>query len=262
MESKVKQTLKKIKLSKKEKIIVGVSGGKDSTVVAYLLKKFGYTVKGIHINLGMEKYSQDCLSAVEKLCKDLKIKLYVYDVKKEFGKSVLEIIKKRKIKGNNCVVCGVFKKYILNKKARELGADKIATGHHLDDESETVLLNTLKGSPELGANIGPITRNIKDKKFISRIKPLYFVSEKEIENYVKKLKISYVEETCPYRGETYRIEIRNFLKTLSKKDKENLLKNSEAVMKKVKKEKVINYCKKCGEPSRQNVCKFCELVKK
>ena len=65
LQTKVKQTLKEIKLSKKEKILVALSGGKDSTTTAYLLKKFGYNIEGFHIDLGMGNYSRKCLKAVD-----------------------------------------------------------------------------------------------------------------------------------------------------------------------------------------------------
>lgn len=86
IEQKVKQTLSRIKLNKKEKILVALSGGKDSATTAYLLKKFGYNIEGIHINLGMGNYSEKCLEAVKRLCKELGIKLHLYDIKKRNGK--------------------------------------------------------------------------------------------------------------------------------------------------------------------------------
>ena len=91
IENKVKQTLKKLKLSKKEKIVIALSGGKDSATTAYFLHKFGYKIEGLHIDLGMGDYSKRCRDAVEKLCGLFGIKLYVYDVKKEMGSSMCYI---------------------------------------------------------------------------------------------------------------------------------------------------------------------------
>jgi len=261
-EQKVKQTIKKYKLcTKKEKIIIALSGGKDSTVTAYLLKKFGYNLEGLHINLGLGKYSEDCLNVVEKLCKELKIKLHVYDMKKEMGKPLLEIFKQNSDKKiSNCAICGVIKKWIINKKVRELKADKIATGHHRDDELQTFLMNIFKASPHLSSNFGPILKT-KDPKFVVKIKPLFFISEKEIENYFKKLKLSSVKEVCPYRKETYRVETRRLFEILSEKEKENIMKNFLEISKRIKKdESQIRYCEVCGEPSRNKICKKCELI--
>ena len=78
---KFTQTLSSIKLNKKEKILVAMSGGKDSSVVAYLLHKLGYNIEGFHINLSMGEYSKRCLNAVEKLCEQLGIRLHIYDIK-------------------------------------------------------------------------------------------------------------------------------------------------------------------------------------
>ena len=65
----------------------------------------------------------------------------------------------------------------MNREARRLKASKIATGHNLDDEAQTFLINVLKGSPELSLNSGVISKNTGDKKFIPRIKPLSYIPE-------------------------------------------------------------------------------------
>ncbi len=115
IEAKIKETIKKWKLgTKKEKIMVALSGGKDSSVTAYFLKKLGYNIEGFHIDLKIGKYSEDCLEAIKKLCSDLKIKLHVYDIKKEMGSSMCYLrsgIQSRS-KGTikNCAICGVIKK--------------------------------------------------------------------------------------------------------------------------------------------------------
>lgn len=268
IETQVKQTLKKIKLNKKEKILVALSGGKDSTVVAYLLKKFGYNIEGFHIDLGMGGYSQRCLTAVKQLCKQLDIKLHLYDIKSEMGSSMCyirtAIQTEARGKGlKNCAICGVIKKWIINKEARKLKADKIATGHNLDDEAQTFLMNIFKGSPKLSANSGAITKNIADKKFITRIKPLFYVPEDEIREYSKKMKLPVVYEKCPCALDSYRIQIRQFMNTLTAKEKINIMKNFDGISEKIQKLKTdekLEYCELCGEPSRNKICKMCQLV--
>ena len=126
------ETCKKIKLRKREKILVALSGGKDSTVVAYLLKKGDYDIEGFHIDLGMGDYSKRCLSAVKELCAKLEIRFYVYDIRKEMGNSMCYIRTSIQSSGGkglkNCAICGVIKKWIMNREARKLGFKKIA-GH-------------------------------------------------------------------------------------------------------------------------------------
>lgn len=270
LEQKFKQTLEKIKLNKKEKILVALSGGKDSAVTAYLLKKFGYNIEGFHINLSMGEYSKKCLDAVEELCNNLGINLHVYNIKKEMGGSMCYIrtaIQTSHGKGlKNCAICGVIKKWIMNREARKLKFEKIATGHNLDDEAQTFLMNILKGSPQLSANSGAITQNVKDRKFITRIKPLFYISENDIREYAKKKKLPVVYEKCPCALDSYRIQIRQFTNSLSAKEKENIMKNFDKLSEKIQKLKSedaeLNYCEKCGEPSRKKICRMCEMIKK
>ena len=163
----------------------------------------------------------------------------------------------------NCAICGVIKKYILNKEARILKADKIATGHHLDDEAQTFFLNVLKGAIQLSANTGPITRNVSDKKFIPRIKPLFFVFEDEIKKYAQQKQLPVVYEKCPCAIDSYRIQVRKFFETLSKKEKQNIINNFLIIREKLNAGKSeIKYCSLCGEPSRGEICKRCELIKR
>jgi uncharacterized protein (TIGR00269 family) len=269
LEQRFKQTLEEINLNKKEKILVALSGGKDSTVVACLLKKFGYNIEGFHIDLSMGDYSKKCLYAVKELCSQLGIKLHLYSIKNEMGGSMCYIrtsVQTSSGKGlKNCAICGVIKKWIMNKEARKLKVSKIATGHNLDDETQTFLMNIFKGSPALSSNSGAITRNAADKKFIARIKPLFYIAEEDIREYSKKMKLPVVYDKCPCAFDSYRIQMRQFANTLTTKEKENIMKNFEKLHGKIlnsKSEEKLNYCELCGEPSRNNVCRMCQLMKK
>ena len=268
VELQVKKTLSAINLSKKDKILVALSGGKDSCVTAYLLKKLGYNIEGFHIDLSMGEYSKKCLIAVKELCKQLNIKLHLYDIKKEMGGSMCYIrttIQTTHGKGlKNCAICGVIKKWIMNKEARKLKVDKVATGHNLDDETQTFLMNILKGSPQLSANLGAITKNVKNAKFITRIKPLFYVAEDNVREYSKLKNLPVFYDHCPCALDSYRIQMKKFVNTLTTKEKLNIMNNFEKLNEKIKKLKSteVNYCKICGEPSRNNICRMCQLIKK
>ena len=270
IEQKVKQTLKNIELSKKDKILVAMSGGKDSSVVAYLLKKLGYKVEGFHINLGMGSYSERCLNAVKELCNQLGIKLHLYDIKKEMGNSMCYLRNAIQTNENgkelkNCAICGVIKKWIMNREARKIhGISAIATGHNLDDESQTFLINILKGSLPLSAHSGVKTKNIADRKFIARIKPLFYIAEDDIREFSKKMKLPVVYEKCPCALDSYRIQIRQFTNTLETGEKENIMKNFDILfprIQKLKSKEGLRYCEICGEPSRNSICRMCQLMK-
>jgi len=268
-ELKVKKTIQEYNLcNKKDKIVVAMSGGKDSTVVAYLLKKFGYEVEAIHINLLMGKWSDENEQDVRKFCLEHKIQLHIYDVRKEIGYAMCYVksVLKEKAKLKQCTVCGIIRRWIINKKARELGADKIATGHNLDDEAQNVFMNFMHGNPMLGINLGPLTGSIKDKKFVARIKPLYFMKEKEVELYSREKNFPVLYQRCPCVVGALRHKIRRELDVLEASDKnikKNMVLNFLDIQKEMRKKITgqLVYCKECGEPSRNDVCKVCSMMK-
>ena len=270
IEKKVKETIKKYKLAdKKEKIIVACSGGKDSTTALYLLKKFGYNVEALLINLSMGKWFQENVDNLKNFCEKNKINLHIVDIKDELGCSICyarSVIQEKK-KLSNCMICGVIKRWLLNKKARELGAKKLATGHNLDDEAQSIMMNIILGNPEIGINMGPKVGTITDKKLVQRIKPLYFLTNNEIKKYTKqkKFKISY--SSCPCSEHAFRRLIYNELNKIEKtnpKVKMNIVKSFLKILPEIRKKYKVNenleYCEKCGEPSRNKICKRCILL--
>ncbi len=266
-EGKVRKTIENYGLvSKGDKVLVACSGGKDSTTALYLLNKFGYDVEGIFVDLHIKRFSEINRENLEKFCKQHEIRLHVLSFRKEFGCSlcyIQEILAKKRIK--SCAVCGVLRRWLLNKKCRELGATKLATGHNLDDEAQNILMNASKHNPQLGINLGPRTGVISDEKFVQRIKPLYFCVESESRKYSELMGFPVLYERCPCGLPGYRTWFRNFLNELGDETKQEIvaefLKSLPALREKYKTEEKLAYCSVCGEPARNSVCKACFWLK-
>jgi len=266
----VGETIKKYNLvDKGEKIIVACSGGKDSTTVLYLLKKFGYDIEAMFIDLGIGKWSAANKKNLEEFCEKQGITLHCVSVRDELGYSIcyLRSISEKKAGLSSCNACGIIKRWLINKKARDFGADKVATGHNMDDEAETIFMNIIKGSPNLCINLGPKTGTEKEKKFVTRIKPLYFCTEKEVEQYSRKMQFPVLYDKCPCSVDAYRRQIKNLLDEFEARHKgtrKNIVMHFMKILpelrKKYKTKKKIEYCKYCGEPSRGEKCKMCQIL--
>ncbi|MCX6814325.1 MAG: TIGR00269 family protein [Candidatus Aenigmarchaeota archaeon] len=277
VERKVKKNIRIHNLVKPgDKIGIGVSGGKDSMVTLYLMHKIlsprrDIEIVSISLDEGIRGYRESSLKYAKELCRKLGIRHYVYSFRKEFGKTLDQKVRQVKKSGKecgievSCTLCGVARRYLLNKKSRELKLTKLCTGHNLDDESQAVLMNYIRGDLYRASRMGPepIVRN---GKFIGRIKPLRIIPEKEVALYAILSGLKYHNKECPYRC-GLRLEVRDFVNKLEEKHsgiKFSILETFDRILPSLRSqmEKEIGelyYCKKCGEPSSKEICKTCEL---
>jgi uncharacterized protein (TIGR00269 family) len=265
IEKKVVETIRKYKLiGKKDKVVVALSGGKDSTSIVYILKKLGYDVHGLMIDLYLGGWSRVHNDNMTKFCSENDIPLTIVDLKKELGQGIcfIKAVLKKQKNLTGCTVCGIIKRWILNKWAKKLGADVLVTGHNLDDEAQNVLMNFLKGNVLLGLNSSPATGGKSVKGFAQRVKPLFYVSESEIMKYARKKKFDILYDKCPCAFGTYRVDTREWMAGVSDGEKLKIVENFQKQIPKLRKENVMELkeCKKCGEPSRGELCNYCKIV--
>ncbi|MBI2664680.1 TIGR00269 family protein [Candidatus Woesearchaeota archaeon] len=262
-ENKAVSTIKKFNMiGSNDRIIVASSGGKDSTAVLYILKKYFGNVEALAIDEGIPGYRSITLQDLEKFCSNNGIPLNIYSYKEEFGFSLKEALQLRKDL-SPCHMCGILRRYLLNSKAR--GFTKIATGHNLDDEAQSIMMNLVKAQMPLLSRLGPVTGNARDSMFIPRIKPLYFCTEKESATYAIANNFAPRFVQCPHSHSSFRAFIRDMMNdyaAVNKKAKINLINNFLKILPQLKaaQSTQLNHCSNCGEPCSKETCKACKLV--
>jgi len=270
-EAKVEETIKKHRLlSRRDKVVVAVSGGKDSTTALYVLHKLGYNVEAMLIDQLLGEYSRKNLSNIRSFCGRLGVKLHVIPMREEFGCSVCymkSVLDGKGVRMSTCMICGVIRRSILNRRAREAGATKLATGHNLDDEAQTFLMNMAHGNIMLSAKLGPTTGVVKDGRFIPRVKPLYYCLEEETTRYSKIMKFPVQYQPCPCSRDSFRTLVKeslNRLETLNPGAKaafvESFLKVLPNLRREYKRVGGLRECVGCGEPSSGSKCKVCLIT--
>lgn len=271
-ENKVFRTITKFDLiGKQENLGVAISGGKDSLTLLHILSKLSkqnpkIKLTAIMIDEGIKGYRDATLKTAKKFCSKNKIKLNIYSFKNEFGMSLDNMLKVLDVKP--CTLCGIFRRYLLNKKSKELKFTKLATGHNLDDEAQSILMNQFKNNVHLSARLGPKVGIKENKSFVQRIKPLYLCTEKEVTTYafINKLLDNFTE--CPNVPESYRAQVRDMLNDFEAKfpgTKHAVVNSFLQILPNLKqkfKSGETSYCKKCGEPASKDKCNACKFVEK
>ncbi|MFC1698103.1 ATP-binding protein, partial [Nanoarchaeota archaeon] len=139
---------------------IAVSGGKDSTVCLFILNKLGYNIEAITIDAAIGNYTKQNLDNIKQVCKKYKINLNIISFREEFGMSLCYMRSALKEKGHDyssCMLCGILKRYLLNKYSKKFKFDYLATGHNLDDEAQAFMMNVFRNDFKLAKRQGPIT---------------------------------------------------------------------------------------------------------
>ena len=271
---KVLKGIRRNKLIEKgDKVAVALSGGKDSVMLLDILNSLHerniIELFAITIDEGIKGYRKYGVDIAVENAEKININHKIGSFKDYFGKNLDEIMADETREYGACTYCGVFRRWIINKIARDEGATKIATGHNLDDETQAILMNYLEGNIDNLMRIGAKTEPTSDK-FIIKIKPLREIPEKEIGLYAIAKELNVHFDECPYSRESFRGEVGRFIKEMSVNHPTimySTLKGFDKIKPAIKNEfsgKKVNMdeCTNCGEPASHELCRACLFSKR
>jgi len=258
-----------------DKIMVAVSGGKDSLTLLHILSKIEKAFPDVAlcagtVDEGIEGYRGEALKIAEENCRKLGVEHAVVSFKELFGYGLDEIVEMLRGRGEGgltpCSYCGVLRRKALNVMARKAGVDKLVIAHSLDDEVQTMLLNVVHGDPMRIVRSKPVL-DVVHPKFVQRVKPLCLVPEREIVFYAYLKGIRFQSILCPYAQAALRNDIRTMLNRMEHKHAGTLFTVFNSVEKirpalEASAEEVkLQECRLCGEPTVGELCRACELLR-
>jgi len=283
IEHQIYKTISKFKMLKpQDKIILGLSGGKDSMVLLCNLitiqKKIpnSPSIIALTINEGISEYREKCIIKSKEYCKINKVEHKIISFKEKLGKSMEEILE---IYKNNygeiypCNICATIRRRLLNDEGKKLGGTVLVLGHNLDDVSQTFLMNFLRKDFNKISRMNPFLEE-NNIIYMKKEKPLMKIPEKEILLYAQNKGLNFVNVPCPYKIKypILRKRVQSFLNNCEEYSPEikfNLFKGfielSDILWgynQQLKdKESDFNTCKICNQPCGKNreICLFCEI---
>jgi len=278
--------------------VIGLSGGKDSVVLTQILHETfaedpRIELVALSIHEGIEGYRDESLEACVELTEDLGIRHEVVHYEDEFDVRMDDVVEDDPENMAACAYCGVFRRDILSRYAEELGADKLLTGHNLDDEAETALMNFLEGdvgqmAKHFEASLGPFDGNQSGDRatdggaatdharedqdhHVPRAKPLRDVPEKEVALYARFRDLPAHITECPHAEEAYRGEIQQLMLKLEENHpgtRHSIMAGYEELASLASSAQDpddegtpdFGECERCGAPTARDLCRKCGLL--
>ena len=273
IEDKAARTMSKYSMVKYgERVAVGVSGGKDSLSLLYVLKKIfdGHDrskddLIAVTIDEGINGYRDESLAIVRDFCGKLGVQNKVLSYKELFGVSMDEaMVIRPSEKMSSCSMCGTFRRRAIDLAAESVGADVVATAHNMDDQLQTFMINLLAGDVERIGWIHP--EPVEYAGGMKKVKPFVEIGEHEIVFYALQREIPFQSEECPYMNESIRTDLREFFNKMEN-EHPGIKNNAYASMLKVSERlrttlepRGDRKCSVCGRDSTGDVCSVCKTV--
>ncbi len=244
-----------------DRLVLGVSGGKDSLALWDILTVLGYRVDGVYLHLGIGEYSSDGLRFSQKFAAERGLSLEVVDLAGEHGFSVTQASDLTSRVA--CAACGLSKRYLLNDAAAQRGYDVLVMGHNLDDEAAVLLGNVLRWQVDYLARQRPVLP-ASDGGLVRKVKPLLRVAERETAAYAVLRGIEYEIEECPMAAGNTLNRYKEWLNRLEQQSPGlkthflfGFLDRGAAYFPPDPPE--LSSCEQCGRPTPGDTCAFCRM---
>jgi uncharacterized protein (TIGR00269 family) len=251
--------------SREERLLVAVSGGKDSLALWDLLAGSGYDTTGLYLGLGIGDYSAVSHAKTAAFAARRGLPLRVVSLAEEEGGMAVPVVAAatRRVP---CSACGTMKRHYFDKVAIEGGFDVLVTGHNLDDEAARLLGNVLRWQRDYLARQRPVLPATHER-FVRKVKPLYLTSEYETAVYAFMQGIDYIVEECPNAAGATQLAYKEALNRLEHASPgtklafvREFLRTGQPAFAEVERREPST-CGRCGMPAYGETCAFCSLVR-
>ena len=252
-----------------ERVLVAVSGGKDSLALWDVLLKLGYRADGLYIDLGIGDYSAASRAKVERFAaRRPEARLIVVDIAAEYGETLPQVARRvRRGRGKPCSVCGLIKRHVMNRITRDEGYDVLATGHNLDDEVAVLFGNVLHWQTGYIARQAPVLP-AAGAGLARKVKPFCRLYERETAAYALLTGIDYIYDECPHAVGATSIRYKGLLNQMEERSPGTKLQfylgflrvRKEGFFRPAAETVELHPCPNCGQlTSAPGLCAFCRL---
>ncbi len=249
-----------------DRVLVAVSGGKDSLAVWDILVEIGYEADGLYLGLGIDGYSPESERFARAFAESRGLSLEVVDLPSDYGYDIRSAA--RAAKRVPCSACGLSKRHLFDEAAGRGGYDALATGHNLDDEAAVLFGNVLRWQAEYLGRQKPVLQ--AGEGFPRKVKPLVRLGEREMAAYCVLRGIDYMVEECPMAQGNRHIGYKEALNSIEERSPGakhsfyfGFLDRAADLFVPPEEERTpIGTCVRCGAPAGSDVCAFCHLLER
>lgn len=254
-------------LRPEDRVLVAVSGGKDSLALWDILMRLGYRADGLYLGLGIGDYSDESGGYARAFAEKRGARLVEVDLPRDYGYDIPT--GSAAARRAPCSACGLSKRHLFNQAALDGGYDAVATGHNLDDEAAVLFGNVLRWDVAYLGRQHPVLPG--GGGFVKKVKPLVRLGEREMAAYCVIEGIDYIVEECPMAAGNRHLGYKSALNDVEERspgskaaflfgffDRMAPLVQSAAEAER----EGLHPCPGCGAPTVSEVCAFCKLVER